>query len=179
MALGTIAASNANTMVCAEDVNQMLELANNYGFALLFSVVVLGILATFFIAYIKKTNKKSDTEIDILYKERSANIQQNAQMFNLVTNVQTEQVTQLQSMTRVLQEINATITTTNERMSKTDESIEKMSRSIYETTVQNESIISTITEILEYVKVNGKSDREIIEKVDRIQHILDKPTEEV
>ena len=81
-----------------ENVKQLAELSNTYGFMTVFSVVIVILIVIFFIAYQKTSNKRQSTELEILKKERENSLEQHNKMYDMVVGVQTEQVIQLQAM---------------------------------------------------------------------------------
>lgn len=167
---------NTTTQGDVETVSDFAKLANEYGFMLLFSVIILMLIVVFFVKYEKQESKKSNNDMDILYQERHASIEQNKQMFNLVTNVQTEQVSQLQNMTKVLQDISSRVETSSEKISNTDNNMIRVEKSVLEANTQNESIINTVAEILEFVKASSKCDKEILEKVTKLEELMKEST---
>ena len=159
-----------------DSVLEFAEIVNQYGFMLVFSIIVLGLAVYFFFRHEKQESKKSNSEMDILYQERHASIEQNKQMFDLVTNVQTEQVSQLQNMTKVLQDISSRVETSSEKINTTDANMQNVEKNILETSLQNDSIISTVAEILDYVKASSKCAIEILEKVTKLEEMIKEST---
>lgn len=159
-----------------DSVLEFAEIVNQYGFMLVFSIIVLGLAVYFFFRREKQESKKSNSEMDILYQERYASIEQNKQMFDLVTNVQTEQVSQLQNMTKVLQDISLRVETSSEKINTTDANMQNVEKNILETSLQNDSIISTVAEILDYVKASSKCAIEILEKVTKLEEMIKEST---
>ena len=99
-----------------DSIQDLSEWINRYGFMVIFSSVALILVICAFFMYMKRASKKDDKDNEILIKERMASIEQGKQMFDLVTNVQTEQVTQLQQMTAALQEMNKSIIDTDTKV---------------------------------------------------------------
>ena len=122
--------------------------------------------------YVKKNSKKSDLEQKMLQQEHEASLQQNQQMFDLVTRVQTEQVVQLQHMTDSLKDMNRSIQHEEDELCAVTESFEKLKESINECDEKSKSIISTLSEILDYVKTSQSCNQEILNKVNLIEKSL-------
>ena len=116
--------------------------------------------------------------MDLLSKERNATIDQNKQMFDLVTKVQTEQVVQLREMTDSLREMNGGVTFNKHRLEIANEKYEKIQKSIDEAGDDHEQIMDTLSEILTYVKTNEMCNKEILEKICLLENALMKKKDE-
>ena len=95
-------AKPSTTQQSLESAEKFGEYINRYGFMIIFSAVILVIMIIVAIFYIKKYAERSKAEMEMANRERTASIEQNSKMFDLVTKVQTEQVVQLQAMTESL-----------------------------------------------------------------------------
>ena len=159
-------------------VDKFAILVNRYGFMVIFCIVVLLLLIAFFASFERHYGRKQDSEMDLLSKERNATIDQNKQMFDLVTKVQTEQVVQLREMTDSLREMNGGVTFNKHQLEIANEKYEKIQKSIDEAGDDHEQIMGTLSEILTYVKTNEMCNKEILEKICLLENALMKKKDE-
>ena len=159
-------------------VDKFAILVNRYGFMVIFCIVVLLLLIAFFVSFERHYGRKQDSEMNLLSKERNATIDQNKQMFDLVTKVQTEQVVQLREMTDSLREMNGGVTFNKHQLEIANEKYEKIQKSIDEAGDDHEQIMGTLSEILTYVKTNEMCNKEIIEKICLLENALMKKKDE-
>ena len=96
-------------MHSAEELNAYGEVFNTYGFLLIFGIIAIVIIATaavlIFKIWSKRENKKLNSEseqerveLDLAKQEREANIQRERQIMDFVTQIQTEQVSQMKAI---------------------------------------------------------------------------------
>lgn len=168
--------SLSNNAAAENDVETLAELVNRYGFMAIFSVIMLSLIAICIISFSKRNNRKQDSELKILCEEREASIEQNKQMFELVTKVQTEQVVQLQQMTSLLREMNRSVNETEVKLSEANDNFEKLRESILLCDDHSKHIITTLSEILDYVKTSQICNNEILTKVNSLEECLIKKT---
>lgn len=164
--------SLSNNAAAENDVETLAELVNRYGFMAIFSVIMLSLIAICIISFSKRNNRKQDSELKILCEEREASIEQNKQMFELVTKVQTEQVVQLQQMTSLLREMNRSVNETEVKLSEANDNFEKLRESILLCDDHSKHIITTLSEILDYVKTSQICNNEILTKVNSLEECL-------
>ena len=155
-----------------ETIEAIGAIVNKYGFMVVFSVIVLVLVTFFFITHDKRSGKKQDSELQILIKERESAIEQNQQMFNLVTKVQTEQVVQLQQMTDSLKDMNKSIQNSEFKVNEATDHFEELKSSVKTCDENSKIILDTISEILEYVKTSQNCNHEILEKVNLLESRL-------
>ena len=159
-------------------VNSFGEFINRYGFMILFSIIML--LVIIFIAnkLIQQSTKRADAELELTIKERNSSIEQNTKMFNLVTEVQTQQVVQLQQMTESLKEMNASVKESQAQMNSASESFNTVKDSIIENSDNQKLIRSSLEEVLNYVKSSSELNSRILEKVELIEKEVLRATKE-
>lgn len=157
------------------DVKEFSELVNQYGFMMIFCVIIIIMGIILFLNYNRISSSKNKSELDLLIKEREASINQNKDMFKLVTEVQTNQVAELKEMTDTLRDMNNDIKSTKENMKINTENVSKMTDSMASFKSDHEHIFNMLTEVLEYVKANETANNEILMKVKAIEALLDKP----
>jgi hypothetical protein len=151
-----------------DNVVTLGEAINTYGFLIIFAAVMLIVILGFFITYTKRIEKKDKVELDILDKERTASINQNQEMFNLVTNVQTEQIGQLREMTTVLK----SLSDTTREVAGVSSDVKDIKVSSANTEKNSEIILNTLADILEYVRRTEKCNHVILEKVNLLEKSL-------
>lgn len=156
----------------SKNVETVAELVNRYGFMAVFSIIMLLIVVMLIINSDKRNRKKQESELKILCEEREATIDQNKQMFDLVTKVQTEQVVQLQQMTSSLREMNHSVHDTETRLTEANENFEKIKESMILCDEHSKHIINTLSDILEYVKTSQACNNEILQKVSVLEKSL-------
>lgn len=155
-----------------ETIDAIGSMVNRYGFMVVFSVIVLILVVFFFVTHDKRNGKKQDSELQILVKERESAIEQNQQMFNLVTKVQTEQVVQLQQMTDSLKDMNHSVQSSEIKMTEASDHFEELRLSVKSCDANSRVILDTISEILDYVKTSQNCNHEILEKVNLLESQL-------
>lgn len=155
-------------------IGSLGEFINHYGFMVIFCALVLVLMLVFFLTYSKNMTKKSDSELHILQKEREAAINQNNQMFNLVTEVQTNQVAQLQEMTSTLRDINKSIDSTQTHIQLSELDLRKIEEDIDHMDDNYENIEKTLMEILNFAKQTDQCNKEVLNKVIFIEKSLDR-----
>lgn len=95
-------------------ITSISDQINQYGFMVVFSSVCLVLVFTFMIIFIKRWDKanssknnyelqKKEIENEMIKKRASAEIDQNEKLFNFVIEVQTTQISQMQSITEAIQ----------------------------------------------------------------------------
>lgn len=155
-----------------ETIDAIGSMVNKYGFMVVFSVIVLILVVFFFVTHDKRNGKKQDSELQILVKERESAIEQNQQMFNLVTKVQTEQVVQLQQMTDSLKDMNRSVQSNEIKITEATDHFEELKLSVKSCDENSKVILDTISEILDYVKTSQNCNHEILEKVNLLESQL-------
>lgn len=164
--------TTSNAPADPETIDAIGSMINKYGFMVVFSVFVLILVVFYFVNHDKRTGKKQDSELQILTKERESAIEQNKQMFDLVTKVQTEQVVQLQQMTDSLKDMNRSVQNSEIRMSEASDHFEEMRLSVRTCDENSKVILETISEILDYVKRSQDCNQEILDKVNLLENRL-------
>ena len=162
-------ATSENVDASITVVNSFGEFINRYGFMILFSIIML--LVIIFIAnkLIQQSTKRADAELELTIKERNSSIEQNTKMFNLVTEVQTKQVVQLQQMTESLKEMNESVKESQAQMGTATESFNTVKDSILENSDNQKIIQSSLEEVLNYVKSSSELNTKILEKIESIE----------
>lgn len=157
-----------------EAIDDLSKTANTYGFMTIFSIIALLVLVIFFVNWQKSSAKKQTMEVSILEQERKASIEQNHQMFDFTTKVQTQQVVQLQQMTDTLKTISINITENNNHILESMTDIKNIETTVKEISEQDTDIKHMIDDILEYVKTSDNCNKEILIKVEAIEKQLHK-----
>lgn len=155
-----------------DEVEKVSGWINQYGFMIVFSSVVLVLVVAIVLIYSKIYAKKESSEVELLHKERIASIEQNQKMFDLVTNVQTEQVFQLQQMTQTLRDINHDVILTSDKIQRVTDDYDTISHNMLECKAKNDTIVSTVGEILDYTRNNSKCTKEILSRVIKLEEML-------
>lgn len=164
--------ATSHTPADVETIEAIGSMINKYGFMIVFSVIVLILVVFYFVNHDKRTGKKQDSELQILTKERESAIEQNKQMFDLVTKVQTEQVVQLQQMTDSLKDMNRSVQNNEIKMNEATDHFEELRVSVRTCDKNSKVILDTISEILEYVKTSQNCNQEILDKVNLLEQRL-------
>lgn len=167
----TVLAASAEN-ISSDTVNIWAEFVNRYGFMTIFCVVVILVLIAFFINFSKQSSKKQESELEFLNKERNASLEQNQQMFDLVTKVQTEQIIQLQEMTTTLKELNTLTMKTELKLDNFNSDFEKIHDLMKEHDKTSFYIKDVLNDIIVYVKKSEKCTQEILEKVTILESTL-------
>lgn len=162
----------APTHVNMESIGTLAEFMNRYGFLIIFAASILLLLITAMGIYLHIITKKTTTELELAAKEKQATLDQNAAMFNLVTDVQTKQITQLEQISKLLSDISPIVSNTDLTIHSNAKDLEIIRSDINSIGNDNSKIQSLLNEILDYVKENEKYDREIIEKVSALESML-------
>lgn len=164
----------ANVSDTVSGIGEMARFINDYGFMIIFCALILILILFFFWNYTNQLNKKSDSEREILSKEREASLEQSQKMFDLVTTVQTEQVSQLQMMTDSLKSLNTTLTLNGANIDKIQSNLFKIEDDMISLRRENSSISDILDDILKCVKDSYKNNIEILDKVKQLDHIINK-----
>ena len=155
-----------------EYVESFAQIVNRYGFMVIFSVIVLILIIIFFVTFNARASKKSDSELKILQTERMSSIAQTEKIFDLVTNVQTQQISQLQEMTDTLKDMNISLQEDNMKLMKVNDNFEKLKESVMKCDENSKTILKTIYEILNYIETSQKCNQEMLEKVNMLEKTL-------
>ena len=160
-------------------VKSFASLVNEYGFMIIFSVVVLILLIIFFVKHEKRSGQKQEQELKLITKEREAAIAQNQQMFELVTKTQTEQVTQLREMTDSLRDMNTSTQISEHRISDALSRLDDLRISIKSCDGNTKVILEAISDILTNMKTTQDCSQQILDKLDFLERKLihEKPGE--
>lgn len=158
--------------ISPEKIDAWAEFVNRYGFMTIFCIIVILILITFFINFSKQSSKKQESELNFLNKERNASLEQNQQMFDLVTKVQTEQVVQLKEMTTTLKELNTVTMRAELKIDNFDSDFTKIYELMKEHDITHIGIKEALNDIIAYVKKSEKCTQEILEKVTILESTL-------
>lgn len=152
-----------------QNISEFGKFINEYGFLIIFGAVILIALGTGIFMFLRSWNKresariasesdKAKIELDLLTKERLANIEQNKQMYELVTKVQSEQVVQMENISKVI-------------VTLKDEVVN--SASIAKQTLENTETLETdVCGILKKVDRISKELEELAQKIDQIRDLL-------
>lgn len=174
-----------------EDIGKVAELMYNYGFVVIFcaTILVVGVIVAIAVivnsnkrhqATIKMEQEKNEKALALDETERMAHIKTNERMVTIVTDVQTQQIAQLQEMSTVLtslknelkistssiQDIGTSVTLINQSLSNLDRQYEhtnsdigemtKMIHDLHTIVVQlNTKIDTTIQIMKEHEKNDG------------------------
>lgn len=169
---GSVAAQTQETEKSINTASELAKLVNEYGFMLVFSTIILIIIVAIVFNYIKRASIKTDAEMKLVEQERQASIQQNKQMFDLVTNVQVKQIVQLEAMTSSLQQMNIKLQQNEDALEKVSTNIEKIERNISKYDDSHAYIRQTLDEVLTYIKANNTISNEIADKVKLLEITL-------
>lgn len=161
--------ANSDMAENIEAAGQLGEFINRYGFMIVFSAVVLVILIGVSIMTIARIMRKSEAETSIINEERKASIEQNRDMFNLVTKVQTEQVLQLQQMTESLREMNSNLRDSQKQIDLANTNFELVKTRMLDCDNNHKVIRATLDEILTYAKNSNTLSRELIDKINALE----------
>ena len=112
--------------------------------------------------------------MELVATERKASIDQNAKMFNLVTEVQTNQITQLEGISNVLKEISTTVTQTRTDLAVEGHDIRNLEEKISHVDLSTNEVKQVLTEILDYVKESDRCNKEILNKVKFLESYMQK-----
>lgn len=162
----------ATANVNVESIGTLAEFMNRYGFLIIFAASILLLLIAAMGIYLHIITKKTTTELELAAKEKQATLDQNAAMFNLVTDVQTKQITQLEQISKLLSDISPIVSNTELTIHSNTKDLEIIRSDINSIGNDNSKIQSLLNEILDYVKENEKYNREIIEKVSALESML-------
>ena len=163
--LGSAVAQTQESEKSINTASELAKLVNEYGFMLVFSTIILIIIVVIVFSYIKRTSRKTDAEMRLFEQERQASIQQNKQMFDLVTNIQVKQIVQLEAMTSSLQQMNSKLQQNVDALEQVSTNIEKIERNISKYDDSHAYIRQTLDEVLTYIKANNTISNEIADKV--------------
>jgi methyl-accepting chemotaxis protein len=153
-------------------VESFASLVNEYGFMIVFSVVVLIMVIIFFIRHEKRSGRKQDQELKLITKEREAAIEQNQKMFELVTKTQNEQVVQLREMTDSLRDMNKSSQMNEGRIVDAMTRIEEIRQTTKSCDEKSKVILDTITDILASVKTSQECNHDILDKINLLERKL-------
>lgn len=156
--------------------SKVAKVIGDYGFMIAFCSVAMIVVLLFFIQWERNASTRTKAELDLTTKERTASIEQNKKMFDLVTTVQTEQVAELQSMTNLLRSISDGVVAGNEKMIHASTDISRMNDTIVEANLHYKTIQDNVDEILSYVKIANHNDQEILNKVNELEKMLKEKT---
>lgn len=155
-----------------EQVSGLTKLINDYGFMIVFSAIVLLLIIVFFLNQQKTVMKKNQAELDIMSRERNASIEQNKQMFELVTKVQTDQVVQLQQMTETLANMNRSLRENQHQLDIANDTFEKVKNTMIDYDLNHRNILSGIDGILSHICELDKSTKELEAKIEFIEKAM-------
>ena len=160
------------------------ELINEYGFMIIFATASL--LTVFSIAciFIKRwdlANKsrleteqnKNNLEIELSKKRTESEIEQNSKMFDLLTTVQTEQVSQMQNISEVMQLLKRELNETRDSISYSTKQMNMIEHEIKELLKKYDGSVENTKKIFNYIKQSNVSDKEIKEKLDKLLDLLE------
>ena len=159
-----------NSVVSA--INNLGDFANNYGFMMLFSVIVLLIVLISAVIFITRMNKKSKNELELTSKERTQVMEHTDKIYDLLYTVQTKQVTDLELIADSLKSSASKADSTNLIINNMEHDINIMKTTMNNVDSRSNMIISTINDILERVKISNECNRDILSKVNIIESII-------
>ena len=159
-----------NSVVSA--INNLGDFANNYGFMMLFSVIVLLIVLISAVIFITRMSKKSKNELELTSKERTQVMEHTDKIYDLLYTVQTKQVTDLELIADSLKSSASKADSTNLIINNMEHDINTMKTAMNNVDGRTNMVISTINDILERVKISNECNRDILSKVNLIESII-------
>lgn len=170
-------------------IERLLIFAKDYGFILLFAILSLLLMAgsiSKFIGRWESINKikidESSTrhriELELMQKRTNAEIEQSIKMFNLVTEVQTSQVSQMQTITEVINLLKEEIRDSRLTANNTGEKITILNTHVTGMMDRYENTMESIPKILHNIKDLYKNQEIIMKKLNIMVDILRKDISE-
>lgn len=158
----------AETDMGINQIGTIAEFINRFGFMIVFAAVML--LVLIFVLYNAQKNamRKSEVELELMKRERTSSIEHNAKMFDLVTEVQTKQIVQLDSMTVALQNISFTISENKTGLEEVTNKLNDLQEKISAQDDKQEVIIDMLQQLIDFASKNEKFEAEISEKINHI-----------
>ncbi len=172
-------------MTEVESATALAEIISEYGFLIVFAAVCLGIMMTSVYIFIRRwesNNKthndsqreKSRVEIELMQQRTSAEIEQSSKMFDLVTEVQTNQIAQMRSITDVINLLKDEINNNNLMTQNNSEKIITIDNNISCMLAKYENIDNMNNEILNFIKTSKCTSEEILYKLDILIKLMTK-----
>lgn len=171
-------------MTNSELVTKLIEFSADYGFMLVFAVVSLVVMIGSISRFIKRwetTSKiksdedsnKTKIELELMQKRTNAEIEQSLKMFNLVTEVQTSQVAQMQSITEVINLLKDEIRASRNEVDDAGERLTLLNSHVSTMMSRYEQTMDAIPKITSNIEGLYNNDVNILNKLDIIVKILD------
>lgn len=176
---------NQETM---KNVETLGELVSKYGFLVVFSIVMLLIVLSIAVTFINRMSasmklkyeaeaKKMNIENDHLEKQREAEIDQQRKMFDLVTNVQTEQVSQLRDISSVMALMKQELQTDTMAINRNNLAIDELNKSVNDIILKYEVIASTLVNVDHKTEETDKKIEELVDSISVVKDLLEKINE--
>ena len=128
-------------------VEQLGDFINRYGFMIVFAAIALLIFIGIAGVNTIITLRKNNTDQKMSLEERQASLKHNNDMFELVTKVQTEQIVQLQTMTRLLKNLDNSFIETQKGISVNTSQLDIIRQSVLDCDANHKFIHEKITEL--------------------------------
>lgn len=165
-----------------ETVNQagsIAELISEFGLPIIVCAIVIIIACTMFIKFLHRWDanmqlkaenerEKNKSELDILIKQRNSEIEQSSKLFDFVTDIQTKQIVELQSLTEAIALIKDELRNNQTAICENSSSMCRIESSMKSLANQNNEIIKVLTTLLENSKQDEEHNREIIQHINKI-----------
>lgn len=162
-----------------EKVSEFGKFINEYGFLIIFGAIMLLAIGTAIFMFLRSWNKresakigadteKARVELELVQKERLANIEHNKQMYKLVTEVQSEQVSQMRNISDVITTLKDEVAKNVATSNATYENTQQMTNDMSGIVVRMDTISKDIQSVTEKVECCHQLETEIYDILNKM-----------
>lgn len=160
-------------------VNSLGEAVNTYGFLIIFGVLMLGVVVIVIKTMLKTWDadrkaeaEKSKVELSLMEKEQLAQIDQQKQLFDLVTSVQSSQIAQMHEISEVIRIMKDELQNNTMTSIETNVHMNTLNASVTIMMEKYQYVLDYINKLEDEINNTDKKTDEIIASLDEVKSVL-------
>lgn len=169
-------------------VASLSQMINEYGFVIVFAGAMLMLIIIVAVMCIKKLSlsmelryqqeaKKIESETKMIESRRQFDVDQQSKLLDLVTNVQSQQVSQLQNISNVITLAKEELKLTSKALDTNNIALDDLNESVTEIITKYENVAETISDVDKHSILTKSKIDDMIDSINTIKELLIKLNE--
>ena len=169
-------------------VASLSQMINEYGFVIVFAGAMLMLIIIVAVMCIKKLSlsmelryqqeaKKVESETKMIESRRQFDVDQQSKLLDLVTNVQSQQVSQLQNISNVITLVKEELKLTSKALDINNITLDDLNKSVTDIITKYENVAETISDVDKHSILTESKIDDMIDSINTIKELLIKLNE--
>lgn len=169
-------------------VASLSQMINEYGFVIVFAGAMLMLIIIVAVMCIKKLSlsmelryqqeaKKVESETKMMESRRQFDVDQQSKLLDLVTNVQSQQVSQLQNISNVITLVKEELKLTSKALDINNITLDDLNKSVTDIITKYENVAETISDVDKHSILTESKIDDMIDSINTIKELLIKLNE--